>query len=65
MKTPRAFRPQKMLILAVAPLLADDAYLQMGEREFIGAVMKETGGSQSPDAILALYRDLISEAGTS
>lgn len=48
--------------MAVAPLLANDDYLGMTEREFTGAVMKASGGAANPKRVSDLYWQLITEA---
>lgn len=62
-KTPRLFRPYRALIIAAAPLLASDEYLSMSNKEFVGAVMKATGGSQNPTVVAELFLKLREEAG--
>ena len=62
-RMPYAYRPQRRLYLAVAPLLVDDGYLNMRRAEFIEAVMKATGGSSSPTEVSGLYDRLFDEAG--
>ena len=59
---PRLFRPNRALIVAVAPLLANDAYLGMSERDFTGAVMQASGGAANPKRVSDLYWQLIAEA---
>lgn len=60
---PRAYRPQRTLILALSPLLADDAYLSMSKGDFVSAVMKATGGGANPSEVSKLYESLLDEAG--
>jgi hypothetical protein len=60
---PRAFRPRKALLLAIAPVLQDDAYLRMSESEFVAIVMRATGGANPPTVVAEEYRRLIDEAG--
>lgn len=60
---PLLFRPKRALLIAVAPLLLDDAYLSMGEAQFVAAVMRATGGSVNPSSVYELYRELMVEAG--
>lgn len=59
---PRAFRPYRMLILTVATLI-HDGYLDQGEREFVGAGMKLSGGALDPDTLAQEFRKLKQEAG--
>lgn len=62
-KTPRAFRPTRALFLAIAPILANDDYLQLSEAEFVALVMKATGGSATPDKVREMVKTLLDEAG--
>lgn len=59
----RAYRPKRALLVAVAPLLAGDQFLDMTRAEFVAAVMKATGGSASPNEVAALFDELVEEAG--
>ena len=62
-KIPRAFRPKRALLLAVAPIVENDEYLQLSDAEFVALVMKSTGGSAKPDEVLEMFRLLRDEAG--
>lgn len=64
-RTPRAFRVYKMQFVAIAPLLVDDAYLEMSERSFVGAAMKNSGGSLNPAEVALIFQRLMAEAGLS
>lgn len=62
-KLPRAFRPYRAMILAIAPMLETDEYTRMSEAEFVAALTKRMNGSISPTAASELYKKLINEAG--
>jgi len=50
-------------MLAVYPLIANDAYITMSKAEFVGSAMKAANGSLNPTAIANLYQALLDEAG--
>lgn len=60
---PRLMRPYRNFIVAVAPLLKDDAYLDMDENTFIGKAMKASGGTLNPRELKEAYQTLRAEAG--
>lgn len=63
MGVPYTFRPTKRLFLAVAPLLENDEYLDLDETQFVGRIMKATGGALDPSGVAELFRQLRKEAG--
>jgi hypothetical protein len=62
MDTPRASRPYRALLLALARIVEDDSHLSMSETQFVGAVMKAAGGGVSPAVVSQEYHRLIAEA---
>lgn len=63
MTTPNAFRPARALILALAEIVKEDAYLTMSEGHFVGEVMRRSGGCVSPDRARVWRKELMREAG--
>lgn len=62
-KLPRAHRPYKATLLAVAELLTSDDYLSMTIDEMVGYVMHATGGAAQPDKVQAIFSRLQDDAG--
>ena len=62
-KLPRATRPYRLTLVAVAALLADDAYLGLTVREMVARVMKESHGAANPVEVDAICQRLKDEAG--
>ena len=60
---PFAHRPLKSLLRAVAQQLDDDAYLSMSRSEFVGAVMRASGGTVNPRSAAEYYDALMKDAG--
>jgi len=63
MKFPRAFRPLKAEYIAVAKLLQNDTYLDLNEDQFVGSLMKLTGGSITSERSRQIYSNLRKDAG--
>jgi hypothetical protein len=49
--------------LAVAVVIEKDAYLQMSEGQFVGAVLQASGGNVNPARVRLMYAALMSDAG--
>lgn len=62
-RVPHAERGLRTQYLAVAQAIGDDLYLEMTESQFIGAVLKASGGSLNPVVVRQVYRDLMQDAG--
>lgn len=62
---PRACRPLRAEVLAVADVLRDGDCIGMTERQFVGAVMRASGGAASPLAAADWYARLVADAGLS
>jgi hypothetical protein len=62
---PRAFRPKRAMILALAEILKDDAYLDtsMSLSDMVASVMNDVHGQASPNDVFAVCSELINEAG--
>jgi hypothetical protein len=63
MKLPHAFKGLRLEYISVAKLLEDDSYLDMTEGQFVGAVMKMSGGSMNPHRASEIWRELMIDAG--
>jgi hypothetical protein len=62
-RIPHAERGYRTLLLAVASVIETDAYLQMTERQFVGAVLHASGGNVNPARVRLMYAALMSDAG--
>lgn len=62
-RIPYALRTLKNEYLSVAKVIENDYYLDMTKNQFIGEVMKESGGSLSPQRVSMIYHDLMKDAG--
>jgi len=62
-RIPYATRSLKNLYLSVARVIEKDYYIDMTENQFIGEVMKESGGQCNPKSISKIYHELMKDAG--
>lgn len=60
---PRAFRPLRAEVLALAATVASDDYIRMSEQQFVGAVLRASGGVVSPQVAADWYSRLMADAG--
>lgn len=64
-RIPHAERGYRTLLLAVASVIESDAYLQMSEGQFVGAVLQACGGNANLARVRLMYAALMSDAGLS
>lgn len=62
-RMPVAMRGTRNFILAVAKVIEDDSYLDMTEKQFVGAILKASGGSVHPTKAANCYKELMDDAG--
>ncbi len=62
-RLPRANRPLKALLVAAGRAVESDAYLSQTQDEFVGTVLRASGGSVNPARVRQLYHDLMADAG--
>jgi len=61
-RLPFACRYLSPMILALATVIKDDSYLNMSRGQFVGAIMKQSGGKFTPQEISEWYDRLMTDA---
>jgi len=62
-RLPHALRPLRKKYLSVAKVIENDRYLDMTKSQFIGEVMRESGGLLDLKSIETIYYDIMEDAG--